>query len=104
MYQNAVQKSKLENLDEIERISHFFKNNKIDIIKLNQSLAESSTSTEFDAILQLSQDGGYFQITNKIPLIDAYLRTADDTLIQIEKKKIKDERVHKMVQERGGKT
>ena len=81
MYQNAVQKSKLENLDEIERISHFFKNNKIDIIKLNHSLAESSTSTEFDAILQLSQDGDYFQITNKIPLIDAYLRTADDTLI-----------------------
>ena len=80
MYDKAYQNSKLKDFDEIERITYFFKNDKVKIVKLNHCLAESAP-TEFDSIMQLSQDDDCFTITNKIPLKNAYLMTADDALI-----------------------
>lgn len=37
-------------MDEIERITHFFKNNKVRIIKLNHCLGDSEP-TEFEALM-----------------------------------------------------
>ena len=58
-------------------------------MKLNHCLGESGT-TEFDALLQLSADGNSFTITNKVLLRNAHVITADNSLIEIQKKKFKE--------------
>ena len=62
--------------EEIESIMHFFKNNKLKIVKLNHCLYEEG-NTEFDALMSLSSDGETIQIVNKIPLQNAHLISAD---------------------------
>ena len=87
--------------DEIEKITHFFQSNKVRIVKLNHCLTVSAP-TEFESFMQLSADGDYFQITNKIPKINGHLITADKSLIEIEKQKNKQERQNKLQKERFG--
>ena len=82
-------------MNEIHRITEFFKRNKIQIVKLNHCLREKGP-TEFEALLQLSEDGEHFTITNKIPLKNAHLRTADKYHIENEKFKVKIERMKKL--------
>ena len=73
----------------MDRIIYFFKKNKVQIRKLNHCLAEREP-TEFDSIMQLSENGRTFTITNKIPSRNAHLKTADSFLVEHEKLKCKD--------------
>ena len=63
-------------MEELKCMTHFFKSNKVRIVKLNHCLAEDGY-TEFDSLMQLSADGETFEISNKIPLENAHLVTAD---------------------------
>ena len=66
------------------KITHFFQSNKVQIVKLNHCLAVTAP-TEFEAFMQLSEDGNSFEIINKIPMMNSHIITADKSLIEIEK-------------------
>ena len=56
MYDISYKKQKEVDMEELKCITHFFKSNKVRIVKLNHCLAEDGY-TEFDSLMQLSSDG-----------------------------------------------
>ena len=53
----------------MERIIHFFQNNKITIIKLNHSMSTSETErNQYDAFMELGADGDSVKIVKKVAL------------------------------------
>ena len=94
MYFESIKRFKksLVDVDEIYRISNFFKNNKAIITKMNHCMGDSGHN-QYDAYMQLSDDGEFMKIVKKLPLQNMYVKSANQLFIAHEKARIKTERV-----------
>ena len=85
-----IAQENLKDWGRIERIVKFFKDNKSIIIKLNHCLSDSDSGTnQYDAYMQLGDDGDFMRIVKKVPLKKMFVQSANDRLIQTEKAKCK---------------
>lgn len=64
-------REKLEDVNEIDRITEFFKQHKITVVKVNHEIdsgkdgGDAANETQFNAYMQLTQDGSTLEIYNK---------------------------------------
>ena len=72
-------KGRMDDIDEINRIRKFFMDNKVKIVKFNNSLdSRVQRFTQFDAYMQLEELGQFIKFVNIKPIDDPkYILEAD---------------------------